>query len=97
MTTFQLSRFLDISEDELEMIEEGEMSLTTVQLDKLCDIFRCTEDHVLGFDKGYIEPIDYKDHNEEAMAAIGTVLKIARNLRNLEDVLHKKGETIAQR
>lgn len=83
MTAFQLSRFLDISEDELEMIEEGGMSLTTVQLDKLCDIFRCTEDHVLGFDKGYIEPIDYKDRSEEAMKTIAAVLKIVRNFRYL--------------
>lgn len=89
-TQAQIGDYLNVDQSMIAKIENGERNLSTVQLNKLANLFACSEDYVLGYDTSEIPKelaFRIKDHSIETMQVIASVNRIAANMDLLNKLL----------
>lgn len=90
LTQEQIGQFLGIDQSMVAKIEKGERNLTTVQLEKLSNLFACSEDYLLGIsDEEKMIRLAFRLENvdPEAMIIVAAVNKIAANIQMLNRIL----------
>ena len=87
LTQLQLGRFLGISSRELDLLETGQKPLTTVQLEKLCSLFQCPEECVLGMTDELPQQIDMSRFFDDNLKALADIGRVCNNIVFLEKLL----------
>ena len=54
LTQEQMAKYLDVDQSLITKIENGTRVLSVTMIDKLCSLFGCTEDYLLGHSEKYI-------------------------------------------
>ena len=95
LTIDQIAQFLRISPEETKLLENGQKPITTVQLDRLCDLFICSEDELLGLSEGRMRKTDFGHLSDEDLDAVARIGRICRNIQLLDRLLpeSEKAET----
>ena len=95
LTIDQLAQFLRISPEEAGLLENGQKPITTVQLDRLCDLFICSENELLGLSEGRMQETDFGHLSDEGLDAVACIGRICRNIQLLDRLLSEseKAET----
>ena len=90
ITQSQIGDFLGIDQSMVAKIESSERNITTVQLDKLCDLFGCEQRSLLE-EVGQSNRLHFafrsKSASIESLKVIAAVNKIANNLRIINRLL----------
>jgi len=92
ITQEQIGEFLGIDQSMVAKIESGERKITTVQLDKLCNLFGCDQNFLLNR-TNQLNILQFafrsKSADTESLAVIAAVNKIANNLRSINYLLEE--------
>lgn len=88
ITQEQLAKYLDVDQSMVTKIENGTRSLNVTLIDKLCNLFGCSEAYLMGDDDTYI-PLNFafrsNDIQTEDLESIATVNKIVMNIRFMNE------------
>lgn len=89
LTPLQLSKYLHITVEEYFALESGDTPLTTVQLDQLTTLWGCSEGYLLGEINDQDSEIrKFGELDDDALAALAIILKIAKNSAFLDSLLN---------
>ena len=94
-TQDQISKFLDVDQSMIAKIEKGERNLTTVQLNKLANLFACSEEYILGYEsKDNPMELAFRidDPDVDTMQVISSINKVAANINFLNMILGEEDE-----
>lgn len=86
-----LSNYLDISENDLKNIEFGNISLLdSVMINRLSDLYFCSVDYLLTGKNNFKTNllIDYTNFNKSELHGLSNVLKIIKNMIEMDDLLY---------
>lgn len=93
LTKVQLAKYLGVAQSMLIELEDGNRSLSVSLIEKLCNLFGCTEAYLLGEDDSYI-PLNFAFRSNgiqtEDLEGIAAVNKIAMNLRYMNEMMGEK-------
>lgn len=82
-----LAAYLEISPEFLSQIASGKRPMTLSILDKLCPLFGCSEQYLLGLDNSFSpKSFPFLSREIEDLRCIASLNKICKNLK----YLHKK-------
>ncbi len=88
ITQEQLAKYLDVDQSMVTKIENGTRSLNVTLIDKLCNLFGCSEAYLMGDDDTYI-PLNFAFRSNgiqtEDLESIATVNKIVMNIRFMNE------------
>ena len=92
ITQSQIGEYLRIDQSMIAKIESGERNITTVQLDKLCNLFGC--DHTLLLEgTSQSNKLQFafrsKSADVESLEVIAAVNKIANNMKIVNRLLEE--------
>ena len=90
LTQGQVANYLNVDQSYIAKFEKGERNINVVLLDKLCYLFGCTEDYLIGESDEYIPLLFAFRSNSiqtDDLETIAVINKIALNLRTLDDLL----------
>lgn len=89
LTQEQLAEFLNIDQSMVTKLENGTRSLTITLLDKICSLFGCTEEFLLGESNEYI-PLNFAFRSNgiqgEDLESIAAINKIVMNLHYMNEM-----------
>ena len=84
ITQEQMANYLHVDQRLITKIENGSRSLTVSLIEKICGLFGCTEEYLLGESEEYI-PLNFAFRSNgmeaEDLESIAAINKIAMNLR----------------
>lgn len=84
ITQEQLAKYLNVDQSLVTKLENGSRSLNVSLIDKICSLFGCTEEYLLGESEEFI-PLNFAFRssgiNEDDLESIAVINKIAMNLR----------------
>lgn len=90
ITQEQLARFLDVDQTMITKLENGTRNYTVTMIDKLCSLFGCSEEYLMGESDNYI-PLNFAFRSAgiqaEDLESIAAINKIAMNLRYMNELL----------
>ncbi len=90
LTQEQMAKYLDVDQSLITKIENGTRVLSVTMIDKLCSLFGCTEDYLLGHSEEYI-PLNFAFRangiQSEDLQSIAAVNKIAMNIRYMNEMI----------
>lgn len=90
ITQEQLAQFLNVDQTLIAKIENGTRSLSTTMIDKLCSLFCCSEEYLMGESEDYI-PLNFAFRSSgieaEDLDSIAAVNKIAMNLKYMNKLM----------
>ena len=93
ITQEQLAKYLNVDQSLVTKLENGSRSLNVSLIDKICSLFGCTEEYLLGESEEYI-PLYFAFRssgiNEEDLESIAVINKIAMNLRYMNKLTGDK-------
>ena len=93
ITQEQLAKYLNVDQSLVTKLENGSRSLNVSLIDKICSLFGCTEEYLLGDSEEYI-PLNFAFRssgiNEEDLESIAVINKIAMNLRYMNKLTGDK-------
>lgn len=93
ITQEQLAKYLNVDQSLVAKLENGSRSLNVSLIDKICSLFGCTEEYLLGESEEYI-PLNFAFRssgiNEEDLESIAVINKIAMNLRYMNKLTGDK-------
>ena len=93
ITQEQLAKYLNVDQSLVTKLENGSRSLNVSLIDKICSLFGCTEEYLLGESEEYI-PLNFAFRssgiNEEDLESIAVINKIAMNLRYMNKLTGDK-------
>ena len=95
LTQGQIGQFLKVDQSMVAKLESGDRNLTTVQLNKLSNLFGCSEEYLMGITGetcGANLAFRIDNMGSEEMEVVAAVNKIAANLRLLNYILENKNE-----
>lgn len=88
-TQKQVAEFLEIDQSYLSKIEKGERNLNDVTFDKLCNLYNCSANYLLGNSDEYESPkLAFRADEKVDLVAISKmnqVMKHLKVLRKLEE------------
>ena len=90
ITQEQLAKYLDVDQSMITKLENGTRSLNVTLIDKICNLFGCTDAYLLGEDDSYI-PLNFAFRangiQAEDLESIAAVNKIVMNIRYMNDMM----------
>ena len=91
LTQEQLANYLDVDQSNIAKLENGTRSLNITLIEKLCDLFGCSEAYLLGkSDDGYT-PLNFafraNSIQSEDLESIALLNRIAMNLHEMNKLL----------
>lgn len=92
LTQEQMADYLEVDQSLITKLENGTRNLNVTLLDKLCNLFGCTEDYLLGECEEYI-PLNFAFRSNSIQAddlqSIAAINKIAMNLRFMDELMEE--------
>jgi transcriptional regulator with XRE-family HTH domain len=89
LTQEQLAKYLDVDQSMVTKLENGTRTLNVTLIDKICSLFGCSEDYLLGNSEDYI-PLNFAFRangiQTEDLQSIAAVNKIAMNIRYMNEI-----------
>ena len=92
LTQEQIGLFLGIDQSMVAKIEKGDRVLTTVQLNKLSNLFACTEEYILGVEEeDFPMRLAFRLENPtiETMRIVSSINRVAANINLLNRILEE--------
>ena len=90
-TQKQIAEYLDIDQAYISRIEKGERTLNLSLLDKICQLYNCTPDYILGKDDNYQKrSVAFRSDGNDV--DLNVVAKINSVMNNLELLRKLNGE-----
>ena len=90
LTQEQMASYLDVDQSLVTKLENGTRNLNVDLIEKICNLFGCTDEYLLGESDEYI-PLNFafRSNNIQAedLQSIAMINKIAINLRFMDDLL----------
>lgn len=90
ITQEQLAQFLGVDQSMITKLENGSRSFNVTMIDKICSLFGCTEEYLLGECEDYI-PLNFAFRSNgveaEDLESIAAVNKIAMNLKYMNEMI----------
>ena len=90
ITQEQLAKYLDVDQSMITKLENGTRSLNVTMIEKICNLFGCTDAYLLGEDDAYI-PLNFAFRangiQTEDLESIAMVNKIAMNIRYMNEMI----------
>lgn len=90
LTEPQLAQYLGIDYSLIAEMEHGTRNLNVTQIEKLCSLFGCTADYLIGESDEYILPNCAHRVSETKILdlnSIAAVNKIVMNIRNMNEMM----------
>ncbi len=89
LTQEQMAKYMGVDQSLITKIENGTRVLSVTMIDKLCSLFGCTEDYLLGHSEEYI-PLNFTFSTNEIQSkdlqGVAAVNKIAMNIRYMNEM-----------
>ncbi len=93
ITQDQLAQFLAVDQSMITKLENGTRSFSTTMIDKICSLFGCSEEFLMGESDDYI-PLNFAFRSSgidaEDLESIAAVNKIAMNLKYMNELMGDK-------
>ncbi len=90
ITQEQLAQYLEVDQTMITKLENGTRNLNTTLLEKICSLFGCTEEYLLGQDDIYI-PLNFafrtNSIQSDDLESVAAINKIAMNIRYMNGVM----------
>ena len=90
ITQDQLAQFLSVDQSMITKLENGTRSFSITMVDKICSLFGCSEEFLLGESDDYI-PLNFAFRSTgieaEDLESIAAVNKIAINLKYMNELM----------
>lgn len=90
LTQEQLAKYLDVDQTLITKFENGSRAINVTMVDKLCSLFGCTQEYLLGQSEEYI-PLNFAFRSQgvstEDLQSIAAVNKIVMNLRCMNELI----------
>ena len=90
ITQEQMAEYLEVDQSLITKLENGTRSLNVTLIDKICNLFGCSEAYLMGEDDAYI-PLNFAFRSNgiqsEDLESIAVVNKIAMNIRYMNELL----------
>ena len=88
LTQEQLANYLKVDQTLITKLENGTRNLNVTLIEKLCSLFGCTEDYLLGREDAY-HPLNFAFRSNKIQAedleSIAAVNKIVMNIRYMNE------------
>ena len=88
LTQEQLANYLKVDQTLITKLENGTRNLNVTLIEKLCSLFGCTEDYLLGREDAYL-PLNFEFRSNKIQAedleSIAAVNKIVMNIRYMNE------------
>lgn len=90
ITQEQLAKYLDVDQTMVTKLENGTRSLNVAMIEKICNLFGCSDAYLLGEDDTYI-PLNFAFRSNgiqtEDLESIAVINKIAMNIRYMNEMI----------
>lgn len=90
ITQEQLASYLGVDQSLITKLENGTRSLNTTLIEKICNLFGCSYDYLMGEDDAYI-PLNFAFRangiQTEDLESIAAVNKIIMNIRYMNEIM----------
>ncbi|MBQ7863279.1 MAG: helix-turn-helix transcriptional regulator [Lachnospiraceae bacterium] len=90
LTQEQLAQYLEVDQTMITKLENGTRSFNSGMIDKLCVLFGCTEEYLLGESEEYI-PLNFAFRSNniqtEDLESIAAINKIVMNIREMNKLM----------
>lgn len=90
ITQDQMAKYLDVDQSLIAKLENGTRALSVTMLDKICSLFGCTEEYLLGQSDSYI-PLSFAFRTNgiqsDDLKSIAAVNKIAMNIHYMNEMM----------
>lgn len=90
ITQEQLAKYLDVDQTMITKLENGTRSLNVLLIEKICNLFGCSDTYLLGEDDAYI-PLNFAFRSNgiqtEDLESIAAINKIAMNIRYMNEMI----------
>ena len=90
ITQDQLAQFLSVDQSMITKLENGTRSFSITMVDKICSLFGCSEEFLMGESDDYI-PLNFAFRSTgieaEDLESIAAVNKIAINLKYMNELM----------
>lgn len=90
LTQEQMAQYLEVDQSMITKLENGSRTLSVTMIDKICSLFGCTEDYLLGQSDSYI-PLSFAFRangiQSDDLQSIAAVNKIAMNIRYMNEMI----------
>lgn len=90
ITQEQLAKYLDVDQTMITKLENGTRSLNITLIEKICNLFGCSDAYLMGEDDAYI-PLNFAFRSNgiqtEDLESIAVVNKIVMNIRYMNEMI----------
>ncbi|MGN1343012.1 MAG: helix-turn-helix domain-containing protein [Traorella sp.] len=90
ITQEQLAKYLDVDQTMITKLENGTRSLNVTLIEKICNLFGCSDAYLMGEDDTYL-PLNFSFRSNEIqtedLKSIAAVNKIVMNIRYMNEMM----------
>ena len=90
ITQEQLAKYLNVDQSMITKLENGTRNLNIMLIDRICNLFGCSEAYLLGEDDDYV-PLNFAFRSNgiqtEDLESIASVNKIVMNIRYMNEIM----------
>lgn len=82
-TQKQIADYLDYNQGQIAKLENNTRNLTVSSLEKLCELYNCSEEYILEGDSDYSKP-DFAFRSESKDLDLNTIARMNTIIKNIE-------------
>ena len=90
ITQEQLAKYLNVDQTIITKLENGTRSLNVSMIEKICNLFGCSDAYLMGEDDAYI-PLNFAFRSNgiqtEDLEGIAVINRIAMNIRYMNEMM----------
>ena len=90
ITQEQLAKYLNVDQSMITKLENGTRSLNVSMIEKICNLFGCSDAYLMGEDDAYI-PLNFAFRSNgiqtEDLEGIAVINRIAMNIRYMNEMM----------
>ncbi|HIY02626.1 MAG TPA: helix-turn-helix transcriptional regulator [Candidatus Blautia faecipullorum] len=90
ITQEQLANYLDVDQTMITKLENGTRNLNVTLIEKICNLFGCSDAYLMGEDDGYI-PLNFAFRSNgiqtEDLESIAAINKIIMDIRYMNEMM----------
>ena len=90
ITQEQLAKYLNVDQTMITKLENGTRSLNVSMIEKICNLFGCSDAYLMGEDNAYI-PLNFAFRSNgiqtEDLEGIAVINRIAMNIRYMNEMM----------